>query len=122
MGRRSAEAEYREESRRLQLPEGVEWGPADLPVEPGTPVRYERGLGTYQADFRFICVWQQAFLEASRDSSERRTAIGALRRVRRLPAYRLSLNNEGRARLDDVVEQALQGSIEPLAADVEANC
>jgi hypothetical protein len=114
-------AEYRDATVRMSLPSGATWPERPVPRQPDA--RYERGLGTTEAETHWFCAWQREWLDQrERDEARARTALDTMETVRDTQMYRVAYDDTVRSTVDNQLRAARAGDPEPVSRDVSLNC
>lgn len=120
-----ADAEYAAEESALQLAPGWHW-PRDVrflaQTADGSPVIYQAGFGTTQADRYWYCSWQSRYVTSGLSPAAYQEAAAALRKVRATHMYQVDIIPVDRPVFDQELDEALAGRRSLMARDVRLNC
>jgi hypothetical protein len=117
-------AEYRDESKNLQLASGWRW-PTKLAyqekMDDGKRLMYEVNTGKVDAAWYWHCSWASAFFSAT-DPDDRTAAMNQVLRLRDSAFYRWGLDAKGRRQRDEILADARAGNVSNLKQVIDLNC
>lgn len=117
----AANKEYTDTLASLTLPEGYR-APKTIPA-PKDKTMYERGFGVGVAERRWICAWEEEWLEVQGTSEAAATAaMTHLEEAKGTTFMSRQLDDAGRRMYDDYVKKAGLGDPSGIQQDVDQNC